>query len=360
MPKSAPSQVRSETDSRVTRSMFGWAISFLLMLTACAPAANSPEPPTQAPRNAQTSTLQPEATRQVTASPKPPPSPSPSASPRPNCVESAVFVADVTVNDNTRIEAGAPFTKTWQLRNSGTCAWDAGYTLRFIRGNRMNSPAAVPLSETAPNATLNLSVGLKAPTRDGVFTALYEIRNPQGKIIPIGLTKSIWVKIMVGNIVIANDEPKATSAPGQPQPTARPTNHPKGPCQPQQSGTGLIDLINSARQDAGLRPLNENTQLRAAAQGHSDDMACHNLFSHTSSDGSSIQDRIVTAGYGASNWGEIIYAGGSAQQAFNWWMNDGPHRAIILDPSMKDVGEGYTYVDGSEYGGYFTVDFGVN
>lgn len=267
-----------------------------------------------------------------------------------------MFLADVTISDNTRLKAGQVFTKTWQLRNTGACAWDASYRLVFVGGNRMRSPDSVPLPETAPNATLNLSVDLTAPAADGIFTGLYEIHNPQGKAIPIGLTKSIWVKIMVGNVVIA--QATATTTGGQPNPTGAPTSRPKGPCQPEQSATEIVTLINNARKDAGLPRLNVNAQLTASAQGHSDDMACHNLFSHTGSDGSSIYDRIVAAGYSPSDWGEIIYAGGSAQQAFDWWMNDPPHRAIILDPKMEDIGAGYTYVAGSEYGGYFTVDFG--
>ena len=139
----------------------------------------------------------------------------------------------------------------------------------------------------------------------------------------------------------------------------QPTSHPKGPCQPEQSTTEIVTLINNARKAAGLPPLNVNAQLTASAQGHSDDMACHNLVSHTGSDGSSAQERIIAAGYSPSDWGEVIYAGGSAQQAFDGWMNDPPHRAIILDPKMVDAGAGYTYVAGSEYGGYFTVDFGT-
>lgn len=359
MPKNAHWPVHPETKRDAAARMGALTLSFLLLLTACAPAATTNIPETASPTTGRTSTPQPSITPQATDSPTPPP-PSPSASPRPNCVEMALFVADVTINDNTRIEAGKPFTKTWQLRNAGTCSWDAGYTLHFLKGDKMDSPDAVPLAETASNATLNLSVDLKAPSRDGSFTALFEIRNPQGKPIRIGLTTSIWAKIMVGNVVVAVDEqPTSTTVPGQPQPTARPTAKHDGPCQPQQSGTGLIDLINTARQNAGLRPLNENAKLSAAAQAHSDDMACNNNFSHTGTDGSSIQDRIVASGYNPSDWGEIIYAGGSAQQAFDWWMNDTVHHDMMMNPNMRDVGEGYTYVTGSEYGGYFTVDFGV-
>lgn len=359
MPRGGPWPVPLETNSRVNNKIFGFAVSFLLLLTACTPAVTI-SPPTATPTSGETSTPQPSATLTATAlPPSPSPAPSPSATPRANCVERALFVADVTVSDNTRIQAGQPFTKTWQMLNAGTCSWNSDYTLVFIGGNRMSSPATVPLAETAPNATLNLSVDLKAPASDGVFTGLYEIHNPQGKAIPIGLTKSMWVKIMVGNVIVV-EEATETTIPGQPAPTSNPTNPAKGPCKPQQSGTGLIDLINSARQAAGLRPLRENAQLTAAAQDHSNDMACHNLFSHTGSDGSSIQDRIVASGYGASDWGEIIYAGGSAQQAFDWWMNDPTHHDMILNPNMKDVGAGYTYVAGSEYGGYFTVDFGTH
>ncbi|MGC1378882.1 MAG: cupin domain-containing protein [Anaerolineales bacterium] len=68
--------------------------------------------------------------------------PSPSVSARPNCADSAVFLADVTISDNTKLKADQPFTKIWQLRNIGTCAWDAGYTLVFTGGIRQ---AAQPL-----------------------------------------------------------------------------------------------------------------------------------------------------------------------------------------------------------------------
>lgn len=350
----------------MAKSIFGCAI-LLLILAACetpgvggeipglggAPATISPQPATQTSESFTTPT--PGATAKATVTPSPAPSPTAQA----NCVDNAVFLADVTVSDNTRLKADQAFTKTWQLRNTGTCAWNASYTLVFTGGNRMRSPKSVPLAETGPNATLDLSVNLTAPAVDGVYTALYEIHNPQGKAIPIGLTKSMWVKIRVGDVV-AEVQATETTAIGQPNPTGGPTVHPKGPCNPEQYTTELVTLITAARASAGLPGLDVNAKLEASAQGHSDDMACHNLFSHTGSDGSSIYDRIVAAGYSPSNWGEIIYAGGSAQQAFDWWMNDPPHRDIILDPSMDDFGVGYTYVVGSAYGGYFTVDFGAH
>jgi uncharacterized protein YkwD len=52
-----------------------------------------------------------------------------------------------------------------------------------------------------------------------------------------------------------------------------------------------------------------------------------------------------------------VYAGGGAQAAFQWWMNDAIHRKAILNPKSVDAGIGYASVDGSTYGDYFTVDF---
>ena len=44
------------------------------------------------------------------------------------------WVADVTVPDETSVEAGETFVKTWRVRNSGETTWGQGYTLGFFNG----------------------------------------------------------------------------------------------------------------------------------------------------------------------------------------------------------------------------------
>ena len=320
-----------------------------------------------APQPAPTATALPAPTQTLSADPSETPSPAPSASPtvQPGCSDSALFVADVTIDDGTNLQPGQAFTKTWQLRNTGSCTWNPDYTLVFSGGDRMASPATVSLDATPPNGSLNLSVGLVAPSSDGAFTGLYEIHNPQGQAIPIGLTKSMWVKITVGNVAVLPQPtlPVVTVTVGAhtPYPTSAPTAHPKGPCRPEQNAnytSQILALINTARTQAGVQRLSFNAQLSASAQAHSDDMACHNLLSHTGSDGSSIYARIVAAGYSPAYWEEIIFGSGFPQQAFDWWMKDPPHRDGILDPKVTDFGAGFSYWAGSEYGSYYTVDFG--
>lgn len=123
----------------------------------------------------------------------------------------------------------------------------------------------------------------------------------------------------------------------------------------------VIALINNERAIAGLPPLVENGSLDSSARAHSLDMSVNNFLSHTGSDGSSYWTREVRAGYTGRWGGEIIYAGSGAynspDSAVRWWMNDPPHKALIL-ADYYDVGAGYVYCSTSSYGGFFTADFG--
>ena len=121
-------------------------------------------------------------------------------------------------------------------------------------------------------------------------------------------------------------------------------------------------LLNQQRNQNGLPSLAVNAALTASARGHSIDMVTHNLEQHNGSDGSTPQQRMKAAGYGGSWWGEIIYWGGGSygtpSQAVTWWMNDPPHKDVILGTHYTDFGAGYVSCSTFSYGGFFTVDFG--
>ena len=274
-----------------------------------------------------------------------------------SCKDSAVLLQDVTIADGTNVPRGSKFTKTWQFQNTGTCPW-SGYTIAFVSGDRMGSPDSAPIPDTASKSSVNVSVDLVAPVTDGTYTGYFELRTSTGDPLAIGIEKTFWVKITVGTV------PTHTAAPpGTPSSGGTPVSHPTGPlsCKYVLSGSypnEIANLINSARSKAGLSTLTVDSQLTAAAQGHSIDMACFSLLSHTGSDASSPADRVTAVGYSGSFRQEIIYAGGYPQDAFNWWMGDQVHHDAILDPSATEFGVGYAYVSDSAYGGYFTVDFG--
>ncbi len=300
-------------------------------------------------------TKTPAATRTPTGTPG---TPFPTGSAPAACRDAAILVQDVTIADGTNVPYGSKFTKTWQFQNSGSCPW-SGYTIAFVSGDRMNAPDSAPVPNTTPKSTVNVSVDLVAPTADGIYTGFYELRNSAGKALAIGTYKTFWVKITVGNITLT-PPPAGTGA----VPTATGTlTTPRGPAsckfEPSPSyQTEVVNLINQARKGAGLPTLNVDSRLTAAAQNHSIDMACFSLLSHTGSDGSSIGQRIARAGYPATFYEEMIFGTGYPQDAFNWWMGDPQHHAVIFDTRITDIGTGYAYVSDSIYGGYYTVDVG--
>jgi uncharacterized protein YkwD len=266
------------------------------------------------------------------------------------------MIEDVTVPDNAQMSQGQKFTKTWRFMNNGECRW-TGYTIAFAAGDRMESPDSAPVPETGAGETVDVSVELTAPSVDGSYTGFYELKNANGETLAIGAENMFWVKILIGNVAAA---PVATVA--LTPVSGVPTVKVEGPasCDYSTSSsyqTQLANLINNARAQAGLPQLTVNAALTAAAQGHSIDMACHGLTSHSGSDGSSASERIAAAGYAASLASEIIYGSGYPQTAFDWWMSDETHRNEILNAYVTDMGIGYAYVQGTAAGGYYTVDF---
>ena len=126
----------------------------------------------------------------------------------------------------------------------------------------------------------------------------------------------------------------------------------------------VLELVNQERSRAGLAPLTLNSQLTAAAQGHSQDMADHNFMAHNGSDGSSPFDRMQRAGYRFSFAGENVAAGQSKpEDAMSSWMNETPpndgHRKNILSPNYREIGIGYAFNDAAQFKHYWTQDFGT-
>ena len=84
------------------------------------------------------------------------------------CTPDAAFWADVTVPDNTRIEIGESFVKTWRIHNTGTCEWTQDFLFTFADGRRMGGPIAVSVDETGPEESVDVSVELVAPATPGI------------------------------------------------------------------------------------------------------------------------------------------------------------------------------------------------
>lgn len=119
------------------------------------------------------------------------------------------FVKDVTVPDGTAFEPGDIFTKTWRLKNRGTCTWTPDYMLVYTSGSQMGGTTAVRLpGYVAPGQTVDVSVTLTAPNTAGKFVGYWMLRNPSGTLFGYGdkANQAFYVEIKVK----ASDLPHGT------------------------------------------------------------------------------------------------------------------------------------------------------
>lgn len=357
------------------------ALLMVLMLSACggrtpaetaAPApTDAPVPtvtlfPTQeSPATGVTETVEsPVTTPEVNATPT-----TPRPTNQPDCTNSASFVTDVTIPDNSIIGAGETFTKTWRVSNTGTCIWASDYVLTYYSESRMGAPDSVPLDITYPGQALDISVELTAPSSPGTYRGNFVIKNPEGLIMKINEDSRLWLIIQVTN-----------SAPSPTATTAVSTNNttPAGTSTTTSgSGSGTancafvtdrtrlteaINALNAYRAQNGLPAYTVNPLLAQAAQRHANDMACHNLFVHTGSDGSTPESRVADTGYVASSVTENVYGSYpplTGQGVVNWWATDQTdprHNQNLLSTTYKEIGVGYSFF--GNYG-YYVIVFAV-
>lgn len=140
--------------------------------------------------------------------PLPTPQPMPTLAPNiptpppPLCVDGMAWVQDLSFDDNNMknppvLQPGQPFTKSWRVRNSGTCPWTPGYLLTYVRGNnplaQMGGQPAPVTRQVNPGETFDFSVNLVAPAPPGIYQGFWQMRNASGALFG----QTIWVGIQV-------------------------------------------------------------------------------------------------------------------------------------------------------------------
>ena len=121
-----------------------------------------------------------------------------------DCLD-ARYVADVTIPDDTRLENGEEFEKTWRVRNVGTCAWPEDTVLAFSSGSRMDAPESVEVGGVESGGQVEVSVKMRAPAEAGRYTGVWQMRTGDGVF-----GGNLTVVIQAGDVAEA---PLAASAP---------------------------------------------------------------------------------------------------------------------------------------------------
>jgi hypothetical protein len=165
-----------------------------------------------------------------------PPTATPSKTPAPVTVtvppstcDKAQYVADVNFPDGTVVQPGGQFTKTWRIKNVGSCAWSTSYQLVFFSGEKMGAASSAAFTKSiAIGDTVDISMNMTAPTAPGSYRGYWMFKNASGALFGIGgqANKPWWVDIKVtGGATATPGVPTATATQGGPTatPSATPT-----------------------------------------------------------------------------------------------------------------------------------------
>lgn len=91
-----------------------------------------------------------------------------------------IFRQDVTIPDNTAMVPGQTFTKTWRVRNSGTCAWESGFKLALSGGEAMGGTTLTLTQKVGPGAEVDLSIPMTAPNKTGSVRGNWRMSTAAG------------------------------------------------------------------------------------------------------------------------------------------------------------------------------------
>lgn len=167
-------------------------------------------------------------------------------------------------------------------------------------------------------------------------------------------------------VVVENNQPTPPSnvSGGSSQPTQGNTTSstaPKTPTAQTNSSTltaqeqQMLNLINQARSQNNVAPLQADMQVTSVARIKAQDMIDNNYFSHNSPKYGSPFDMMKSFGVSYVQAGENIAGNQSVQNAENALMNSPGHRENILNPAYTHIGIGIK--SGGPYGNMFSQMF---
>ncbi len=164
---------------------------------------------------------------------------------------------DITIPDDTTVQAGLSFVKIWRLVNVGSCTWDTSYAAVFFSGEQMGAPAVVPLKgQVAPGQSVDISVEMLAPSASGSYQGNWKLRNGANVLFGIGPNGSapFWVRILVLATASVTPSPSPTSPPPSVTPTITPS-----PTQPPIQVSGPAQLNPNDQLDLDSLQINPGT-----------------------------------------------------------------------------------------------------
>jgi hypothetical protein len=166
------------------------------------PPTQMPAQPTNTPLPLPTITLQPTGTSVA----------GPTATLRP--CNMATFISE-NPQDGITFQPGESFTKSWRLKNTGTCTWNSNYKVVYYSGDNIDGAGTSKLANsTAPGEVMDITYNFKAPNTPGSYQTLFKLQDDNGVNFA-----QFWVQFKVGsptfavtNVVLSAEHSTITGA----------------------------------------------------------------------------------------------------------------------------------------------------
>jgi hypothetical protein len=121
----------------------------------------------------------------------------------------AQFINHTTYPDGSIVVGQAEVTKTWRIKNIGSCTWSSLYSLVYQGLLWGYDPFVVPtrvyLNRTVrPGETVDLSVDLTTARVAGDYTAYWVLRSENGELFGLGpkANQALWMKVYIVGLTL--------------------------------------------------------------------------------------------------------------------------------------------------------------
>jgi len=138
------------------------------------------------------------------------------------CIKS--FAGSTNISDGQEFQVGTTIQATITLINTGTCSWDAGYSLIEVGGDLVPSSSNLALpGDVVAGDSVQLQVSYFAPSQQGVYLSVWKMQDTDGGVFGLMDPADAPLRIKIRAISSGNPQPSPT-----PNPTPTPEPAPQG------------------------------------------------------------------------------------------------------------------------------------
>lgn len=106
------------------------------------------------------------------------------------------FITDVNYPDGTVVKGSELIAKVWRIKNTGTCTWDDGYTVRHVMGESMSAKTWEIKTKdqfVKPGATVDIRIEMVTPSKAGEHGGCWQMFGDDG----VGFGTAMCILIVV-------------------------------------------------------------------------------------------------------------------------------------------------------------------